>query len=231
MWLMWARPPGDTVARAHRGEAFINRRATRSRVADENLRDLRSTVISEPCAFHPSRSVVQLPVCLRRSPWTCRDGHEPLDSVATAIFFVRNDTAPGSERQYFDGSAPGRAEGLGAFSSGASRPSIRTCIRFRNAACQFRNTLLNKMAVVDLPDRYNVAADLLERNLVAGRAPKVAIHSATGDVTYGDLHKLVCRAARALLDLGVRREERVLIAGYDSPGWVAPFLGAIPIRP
>src|SRR5438067_13853469 len=26
--------------------------------------------------------------CLRRSPWTCRDGHEPLDSVATAIFFV-----------------------------------------------------------------------------------------------------------------------------------------------
>src|SRR5438094_5916725 len=88
MWLMWARPPGDTVARAHRGEAFINRRATRSRVADENLRDLRSTVISEPCAFHPSRSVVQLPVCLRRSPWTCRDGHEPLDSVATAIFFV-----------------------------------------------------------------------------------------------------------------------------------------------
>jgi len=44
MWLMWARPPGDTVARAHRGEAFINRRATRSSVTDENRRDLRSTV-------------------------------------------------------------------------------------------------------------------------------------------------------------------------------------------
>ncbi|TMF20329.1 MAG: benzoate-CoA ligase family protein [Chloroflexi bacterium] len=94
------------------------------------------------------------------------------------------------------------------------------------------------MAVVDLPDRYNVAADLLERNLAAGRAPKVAIHSATGDVTYGDLHKLVCGAARALLDLGVRREERVLIAGYDSPGWVAAFLGAtrigavpVPVNP
>src|SRR5438874_2259552 len=85
------------------------------------------------------------------------------------------------------------------------------------------------MAVVDLPERYNVAADLLERNLAAGRAAKVPIHSATGDVTYGDLHKLVCGAARALLDLGVRREERVLIAGYDSPGWVAAFLGAIRI--
>src|SRR5438874_11192608 len=85
------------------------------------------------------------------------------------------------------------------------------------------------MAVVDLPERYNVAADLLERNLAAGRAAKVAIHAATGDTTYGDLQKLACGAARALLDLGVRREERVLIAGYDSPGWVAAFLGAIRI--
>src|SRR3989442_12728027 len=85
------------------------------------------------------------------------------------------------------------------------------------------------MAVVDLPELYNVAADLLERNLAAGGAPRVAIHSATGDTTYGDLQKLACGAARALLDLGVRREERVLIAGYDSPGWVAAFLGAIRI--
>src|SRR5207302_1689136 len=94
------------------------------------------------------------------------------------------------------------------------------------------------MAVVDLPGRYNVAVDLLERNLAAGRAAKVAIHSATGDVTYADLHKLVCGAARALLDHGVRREERVLIAAFDSPGWVAAFLGAgligavpVPVNP
>src|SRR5437899_1105488 len=83
--------------------------------------------------------------------------------------------------------------------------------------------------MVDLPDRYNVAADLLDRNLAAGRSAKVAIHSAPGDVTYGDLFELACGAARALLDLGVRREERVLIAGYDSSGWVAAFLGAIRI--
>jgi benzoate-CoA ligase family protein len=82
--------------------------------------------------------------------------------------------------------------------------------------------------VVDLPDRYNVGADLLERNL-PDRAAKIAIHSAAGEVTYGDLFKLSCGAARQLLDLGVRREERVLIVGYDSPGWVASFLGAIRI--
>jgi benzoate-CoA ligase len=83
------------------------------------------------------------------------------------------------------------------------------------------------MTTMDLPDRYNVGADLLDRNLKAGRAAKVAIHSATQDVTYGELFALACGAAKALSDLGVRREERVLIAGFDTPGWVAAFLGAI----
>jgi benzoate-CoA ligase family protein len=81
---------------------------------------------------------------------------------------------------------------------------------------------------LDLPDRYNVGADLLDRNL-PDRASKIAIHSAAGEVTYGDLFQLSNGAARRLLDLGVRREERVLIAGYDSPGWVASFLGAVRI--
>jgi benzoate-CoA ligase len=83
------------------------------------------------------------------------------------------------------------------------------------------------MGGLELPERYNVGADLLERNLAAGRQHKIAICSATNDVTYGELFKLANGAARALHDLGVRREERVLIAGYDSPGWVATFLGAI----
>jgi len=81
---------------------------------------------------------------------------------------------------------------------------------------------------VDLPDRYNVGADLIERNLPQ-RSAKIAIHTATADLSYSDLFNLTNGAARSLLDLGVRREERVLIAGYDSPGWVAAFLGAIRI--
>ena len=82
------------------------------------------------------------------------------------------------------------------------------------------------MGGLDLPERYNVGADLLHRNLKT-RASKVAIHSATADVTYGDLCKLACGAAHTLMGLGVRREERVLLVAYDSPGWVASFLGAI----
>jgi benzoate-CoA ligase family protein len=83
------------------------------------------------------------------------------------------------------------------------------------------------MAGLDLPERYNVGADLVDRNLKAGRENKVAIHSAGPDVTYGELFKLSCGAAKMLTDVGVRREERVLIVGYDSPGWVAAFLGTI----
>src|ERR1700674_1630888 len=83
------------------------------------------------------------------------------------------------------------------------------------------------MGRLDLPNRYNVGADLLDRNLEAGRGNKIAIFSAAGDLTYLDLFKLSNGAAHALHDLGVRREERVLIAAYDGPGWVAAFLGAI----
>src|SRR4030088_2256002 len=83
------------------------------------------------------------------------------------------------------------------------------------------------MGGLELPERYNVGADLLERNLTAGRGNKQAIGSAAKDLTYQELFNLACGAARALLDLGVRREERVLIVGYDSPGWVAAFLGAV----
>ncbi len=82
---------------------------------------------------------------------------------------------------------------------------------------------------LELPERYNAATDLLDRNLKAGRGAKVAIHWSGPDVTYDRLFALACGAARALRDLGVRREERVLVVADDSPGWVAAFLGAMRI--
>jgi len=80
---------------------------------------------------------------------------------------------------------------------------------------------------LELPFRYNVAADLLDRNLEAGRADKVAIYSAGGGTTYREIFGLACGAARTFGELGVRREDRILIVAFDSPGWVAAFLGAI----
>ena len=75
---------------------------------------------------------------------------------------------------------------------------------------------------------YN-ASLVLDRNLEAGRGDKVAVHWAGGPVTYRALHGLACAAGLRLRDLGVRREERVLLAMDDSPALMACFWGAIRI--
>jgi benzoate-CoA ligase family protein len=79
---------------------------------------------------------------------------------------------------------------------------------------------------IDIPDRYN-ASTLLDRNLEAGRDKKVAIHAGEEEVTYGDLFDRACRVANLLRDMGVRREERVLLLLHDTPAFPAAFLGAM----
>ena len=79
-----------------------------------------------------------------------------------------------------------------------------------------------------MADRYN-ASELLDRNLAAGRADKVAVRWAGGSVTYRELHGLACAAGLRFRELGVRREERVLLPLDDSPAMMAAFWGAIRI--
>jgi acetyl-CoA synthetase len=62
----------------------------------------------------------------------------------------------------------------------------------------------------------NIAYNCVDRHVAAGRGDKVAIHweGEPGDtraITYSDLHKLVCKAANALTDLGVTAGDRVAI--------------------
>ncbi|MDQ6918065.1 MAG: benzoate-CoA ligase family protein [Candidatus Dormibacteraeota bacterium] len=75
---------------------------------------------------------------------------------------------------------------------------------------------------------YN-ASILLDRNLEAGRGGKVAVHWSGGSVTYRELHGLVCAAGLRFEELGVRREERILLPMDDSPAMMAAFWGAIRI--
>ena len=75
---------------------------------------------------------------------------------------------------------------------------------------------------------YN-ASVLLDRNLEAGRGDKVAVHWAGGSVTFRELHGLACAAGLRFAELGVRREERVLLPLDDSPAMMAAFWGAIRI--
>jgi len=78
-----------------------------------------------------------------------------------------------------------------------------------------------------IPRDYNFAADILKRNLDAGRAAKLAFIDARGGWTYGDLNERVERFGHVLRSLGIRREERVLMCLLDSIDWPTAFLGAI----
>ena len=78
-----------------------------------------------------------------------------------------------------------------------------------------------------IPRDYNFAADIIERNLKAGRADKAAFIDPRGSWSYGQLSERVDRFGHVLRSLGIRREERILLvadaeldlrtdnAGYD----------------
>jgi len=78
-----------------------------------------------------------------------------------------------------------------------------------------------------IPREYNAAHDLIERNLVAGRAGKLACIDDAGRYTYGELAQRVNRAANALVSLGLRIEDRIMLVHLDTVDFVSVFLGAI----
>ena len=84
-----------------------------------------------------------------------------------------------------------------------------------------------RAAVDAIPRSYNFAADVLARNLDAGRAGKPAYIDPRGSWTYGQLAERVDRFGAALRALGVRREERILLALLDTIDWPTAFLGAV----
>jgi benzoate-CoA ligase len=51
--------------------------------------------------------------------------------------------------------------------------------------------------------QYNAAADLIDRNLAAGRGNKVAVIDDSGTYTYATLAERVDRCVNALRDFGI----------------------------
>ncbi len=82
-------------------------------------------------------------------------------------------------------------------------------------------------AELDIPRQYNFAADILSRNLAAGRANKAAFIDSRGSWTYGQLAERVARFGAALRQRGMRREERLFLCMLDTIDWPTAFLGAI----
>jgi benzoate-CoA ligase family protein len=83
--------------------------------------------------------------------------------------------------------------------------------------------------LITLPETFNVATHFVDRNVQQGRGPKVAIECGDERVTYQQLLERTNRVSNALLALGVRPEERVLLLLLDTPEFLYSFFGAIKI--
>ncbi len=77
----------------------------------------------------------------------------------------------------------------------------------------------------EAPEHLNFAEHLFAAN--AGRPAKPAYIDDCGVLTYGELAERSQRFASALLGLGLRREERVLLAMLDGNEWPVAFLGCL----
>jgi benzoate-CoA ligase family protein len=96
-----------------------------------------------------------------------------------------------------------------------------------DAAAKLAPTIDARAAIDAIPRSYNFAADIIERNLKAGRANKPVYIDPRGSWTYGQLAERVDRFGHVLRSLGIRREERILLALLDTIDWPTAFLGAI----
>jgi len=82
---------------------------------------------------------------------------------------------------------------------------------------------------VALPEWLNIAELFLTRRLAEGRGGRVALRLADRQVTYADLDELANRFGNLLRDLGVRQEERVVLALPDSAEYAAALFGILKI--
>jgi benzoate-CoA ligase family protein len=75
-------------------------------------------------------------------------------------------------------------------------------------------------------EQFNVTSWFVDRHLEEGRGDRVALLCGERAVTYAELAALVNRAGHVLRDLGVRQEERVLLALSDGVEFVASWYAA-----
>jgi benzoate-CoA ligase len=84
-----------------------------------------------------------------------------------------------------------------------------------------------KAPEVTVPETFNLADYLVERNLREGRGGKTAILCGDEAVTYAQVSERSSRVAGGLRRLGVAREERVMLLLLDTPAFVYSFIGAL----
>jgi benzoate-CoA ligase family protein len=88
---------------------------------------------------------------------------------------------------------------------------------------------MNSPEPIVLPDEFNAATYFIDRHIVEGRGPNIAIECGEQRVTYQQLFEMVNRVGNCLRKLGVRIEERVFLLLFDTPEFAASFFGAVKI--
>jgi benzoate-CoA ligase family protein len=76
---------------------------------------------------------------------------------------------------------------------------------------------------------FNLTTYFVDRQVEEGRGGRAALITDDGDCSYAELAALTNRVGRVLLELGVAREQRVLIAIGDGAEFVATWYGALKI--
>ncbi|WP_417514536.1 benzoate-CoA ligase family protein [Minwuia sp.] len=80
---------------------------------------------------------------------------------------------------------------------------------------------------VRVPRSYNAASDFIDRNIAEGRGDRIAFIDDREQVTFAELAERVARAGNALLDMGLRPEDRIMMVMLDTIDFPALFFGAI----
>jgi benzoate-CoA ligase family protein len=80
-----------------------------------------------------------------------------------------------------------------------------------------------------MPELFNAATYLLDRHVEQGRGDRAAVSGPAGTATYAELLASVEKFGAGLRQLGVRPEERVVMAASDSPQLLAAILAVMRI--
>lgn len=79
------------------------------------------------------------------------------------------------------------------------------------------------------PERFNIADYFLDQRVEEGRGDRIALRLDDRQMTYDEVLGLANRFGQVLLRIGVRPEERVLIALPDGPDFVGSLFGVLKI--
>lgn len=79
---------------------------------------------------------------------------------------------------------------------------------------------------IEFSPSFNVCGLFVDRHIAQGRAGKAVARGRTWELTFGELHKAVCRMGNVLASLGVAAGDRVMLFAKDTPAFYIGFLGA-----